>query len=182
MTLAQRGGRLGASPIAWEQFLYSPTRERNGRRARASDSVAGAADAMFADPSGWNISTARRLSLLVPAKRERRCFEAHHRQARGPLRQRLPYLTVNTKFWGVDSLREDVWHTVFRTVHAGDEVKAYDADWPDRDDKIDSDTVGAEPAPATSSRTADPGVQLAPANRARHPTVSRTQDSRKGER
>jgi hypothetical protein len=26
-------------------------------------------------------------------------------------------------------------------------VKAYDADWPDRDDKIDSDTVGAEPAP-----------------------------------
>jgi hypothetical protein len=23
-----------------------------------------------------------------------------------------PYLTVNTKFWEVDSLREDVWHTV----------------------------------------------------------------------
>ena len=39
------------------------------------------------------------------------------------------------------------WHTVFRTVHAGDEVKAYDADWPDGDDKIDSDTIGAEPDP-----------------------------------
>ena len=52
-----------------------------------------------------------------------------------------PYLTVNTKFWEVDSLKQDVWHTVFRTVHVGDEVKAYDADWPDRDDRIDSDVV-----------------------------------------
>jgi hypothetical protein len=52
-----------------------------------------------------------------------------------------PYLKVNTKFWEVDSLKQDVWHTVFRTVHVGDEVTAYDADWPDRDDKIDSDVV-----------------------------------------
>jgi hypothetical protein len=52
-----------------------------------------------------------------------------------------PYLTVNTKFWEVDSLRQDVWHTVFRTVHVGDEVKAYEADWPDPDDRIDEDVV-----------------------------------------
>lgn len=52
-----------------------------------------------------------------------------------------PYLKVNTKFWEVDSLRQDVWHTVFRTVHVGDEVKAYEHDALDPDDLIDTDVV-----------------------------------------
>ena len=52
-----------------------------------------------------------------------------------------PYLKVNTKFWEVDSLKQDVWHTVFRTVRVGDEVKAYDYDALDPDDLIDSDVV-----------------------------------------
>jgi hypothetical protein len=52
-----------------------------------------------------------------------------------------PYLKVNTKFWEVDSLEQDVWHTVFRTVRVGDEVKAYDYDALDPDDLIDSDVV-----------------------------------------
>jgi hypothetical protein len=52
-----------------------------------------------------------------------------------------PYLKVNTKFWEVDSLKEDVWHTVFRTVHVGDEVKAYEHDALDPDDRIGRDVV-----------------------------------------
>jgi hypothetical protein len=52
-----------------------------------------------------------------------------------------PYLTVNTKFWEVDSLEQDVWHTVFRTVHVGDEVKAYEHDALDPDDRIGRDVV-----------------------------------------
>jgi hypothetical protein len=52
-----------------------------------------------------------------------------------------PYLTVNTKFWEVDSLKQDVWHTVFRTVHVGDEVKAWEHDALDPDDSIGSDVV-----------------------------------------
>src|ERR671911_64575 len=52
-----------------------------------------------------------------------------------------PYLTVNTKFWEVDSLKQDVWHTVFRTVHVGDEVKAYEHDALDPDDRIGKDVV-----------------------------------------
>jgi hypothetical protein len=35
-----------------------------------------------------------------------------------------------------------VWHTVFRTVHVGDVVEAWDADSPDPDDFIGSDTIG----------------------------------------
>jgi hypothetical protein len=53
-----------------------------------------------------------------------------------------PYLKVNTKFWEVDSLQTRVWHTVFRTVHVGDVVQAFDADSFDPDDFIGSDTVG----------------------------------------
>jgi hypothetical protein len=53
-----------------------------------------------------------------------------------------PYLKVNTKFWEVDSLQSGVWHTVFRTVHVGDVVEAWDADSPDPDDFIGSDTIG----------------------------------------
>jgi hypothetical protein len=53
-----------------------------------------------------------------------------------------PYLKVNTKFWEVDSLKAGVWHTVFRTVHVGDVVEAWDADSPDPDDFIGSDTIG----------------------------------------
>jgi hypothetical protein len=52
-----------------------------------------------------------------------------------------PYLKVNTKFWEVDSLKQDVWHTVFRTVHVGDEVKAYEHDALDPDDRIGRDVV-----------------------------------------
>jgi hypothetical protein len=52
-----------------------------------------------------------------------------------------PYLTVNTKFWEVDSLKQDVWHTVFRTVHVGDEVKAWEHDALDPDDSIGRDVV-----------------------------------------
>jgi hypothetical protein len=52
-----------------------------------------------------------------------------------------PYLKVNTKFWEVDSLGQDVWHKVFRTVRVGDEVKAYDYDALDADDLIDSAVV-----------------------------------------
>jgi len=53
-----------------------------------------------------------------------------------------PYLKVNTKFWEVDSLQPGVWHTVFRTVHVGDVVQAWEADAPDPDDFIGSDKVG----------------------------------------
>jgi hypothetical protein len=53
-----------------------------------------------------------------------------------------PYLKVNTKFWEVDSLKRNVWHTVFRTVHVGDVVQAWDHDALDPDDFIGSDTVG----------------------------------------
>ena len=52
-----------------------------------------------------------------------------------------PYLKVNTKFWEVDSLKQDVWHTVFRTVHVGDEVKAFEHDALDPDDRIGRDVV-----------------------------------------
>jgi hypothetical protein len=52
-----------------------------------------------------------------------------------------PYLKVNTKFWEVDSLKQDVWHTVFRTVRVGDDVKAYDYDALDPDDRIGHDVV-----------------------------------------
>jgi hypothetical protein len=53
-----------------------------------------------------------------------------------------PYLRVNTKFWERNSVRERRWLTVFRTVHVGDVVKAWEADSPDPDDFIGSDKVG----------------------------------------
>jgi hypothetical protein len=54
-----------------------------------------------------------------------------------------PYLRVNTKFWERTSgVREKRWLTVFRTVHVGDVVQAWDADSPDPDDFIGSDKVG----------------------------------------
>jgi hypothetical protein len=55
-----------------------------------------------------------------------------------------PYLRVNTKFWEMSGLavREGRWLTVFRTVHVGDVVQAWDADSPDPDDFIGSDKVG----------------------------------------
>jgi hypothetical protein len=49
---------------------------------------------------------------------------------------------VNTKFWKKDAVDERVPVTVFRTVHVGDVVKAWEADWPDPDDFIGSDRVG----------------------------------------
>jgi hypothetical protein len=54
-----------------------------------------------------------------------------------------PYLRVNTKFWEMNGVRERRWLTVFRTVHVGDVVQAWDADSPDPDDFIGSDKVGA---------------------------------------
>jgi hypothetical protein len=53
-----------------------------------------------------------------------------------------PYLRVNTKFWEMNGVRERRWLTVFRTVHVGDVVEAWDADSPDPDDFIGSDTIG----------------------------------------
>jgi hypothetical protein len=53
-----------------------------------------------------------------------------------------PYLRVNTKFWEMNGVREGRWLTVFRTVHVGDVVQAWDADSPDPDDFIGSDKVG----------------------------------------
>jgi hypothetical protein len=53
-----------------------------------------------------------------------------------------PYLIVNAKFWEMDRVSEDSPVTVFRTVHVGDVVKAWEADWPDPDDFIGSDKVG----------------------------------------
>jgi hypothetical protein len=53
-----------------------------------------------------------------------------------------PYLVVNTKFWENDWVEEDVPVTVFRTVHVGDVVKAWEADDLDPDDFIGSDKVG----------------------------------------
>ena len=53
-----------------------------------------------------------------------------------------PYLRVNTKFWEMNGVRERRWLTVFRTVHVGDVVQAWDADSPDPDDFIGSDKVG----------------------------------------
>jgi hypothetical protein len=52
-----------------------------------------------------------------------------------------PYLRVNTKFWEMNGVREGRWLTVFRTVHVGDVVQAWDADSPDPDDFIGSDEV-----------------------------------------
>jgi hypothetical protein len=86
---------------------------------------------------------ASRLLLLLEPDSER-CVELGagsaafvEERTRGPLACRrpwreagndAPYLTVNTKFWEVDSLKQDVWHTVFRTVHVRDEVKAWEHD------------------------------------------------------
>jgi hypothetical protein len=53
-----------------------------------------------------------------------------------------PYLKVNTKFWEMNGVREGRWLTVYRTVHVGDDVQAWDADSPDPDDFIGSDKVG----------------------------------------
>ncbi len=53
-----------------------------------------------------------------------------------------PYLRVNTKFWEMNSVREGRWLTVFRTVHVGDVVQAWEADSPDPDDFIGSDKIG----------------------------------------
>ena len=53
-----------------------------------------------------------------------------------------PYLRVNTKFWEMNSVRERRWVTVFRTVHVGDVVQAWEADSPDPDDFIGSEKVG----------------------------------------
>jgi hypothetical protein len=53
-----------------------------------------------------------------------------------------PYLVVNTKFWENDRVNEDIPVTVFRTVHVGDIVKAYEEDDLDPDDFIGSDKVG----------------------------------------
>jgi hypothetical protein len=52
------------------------------------------------------------------------------------------YLVVNTKFWENDRVEEDIPVTVFRTVHVGDIVKAYEEDDLDPDDFIGSDKVG----------------------------------------
>jgi hypothetical protein len=53
-----------------------------------------------------------------------------------------PYLIVNTKFWENEAVAAQAPVTVFRTVHVGDVVKAWEADWPDPDDFIGSDKVG----------------------------------------
>ena len=53
-----------------------------------------------------------------------------------------PYLRVNTKFWEMNGVRQGRWLTVFRTVHVGDVVQAWEADSPDPDDFIGSDEVG----------------------------------------
>lgn len=53
-----------------------------------------------------------------------------------------PYLIVNTKFWEMEPVFPKEPVTVFRTVHVGDVVKAWEADSPDPDDFIGSDKVG----------------------------------------
>src|SRR6266545_253439 len=46
-----------------------------------------------------------------------------------------PYLMVHTRFWSAPgSMDHGSRAAVDRTVHLGDNVKAYDEDWPDPDD------------------------------------------------
>jgi hypothetical protein len=95
--------------------------------------------------------------------------QAHHRQAGGRQRQRRPSLTVKTKFWEVDSLKQDVWHTVFRTVHVGDEVQAWEHDALNPDDRIGSNVVTASaagpPRSKATGRSTAPSIAAAPADR-----------------
>ena len=55
-----------------------------------------------------------------------------------------PYLKVNTVFWRAPGSMDDgAVAGVNKTVHVGDVVQAWDADSPDGDDFIGSDTVTA---------------------------------------
>jgi hypothetical protein len=82
------------------------------------------------------------LAAEADAKRPPVCIKRFLVDRQEDARWDSPYLIVNTKFWEMEPVFPKEPVTVFRTVHVGDVVKAWEADSPDPDDFIGSDKVG----------------------------------------
>jgi hypothetical protein len=90
----------------------------------------------------WNVWLLPGIIPIARFKRTSSCVAALVRNGVGLSSKKTAYLIVNTKFWEMEPIFPKEPVTVFRTVHVGDVVKAWEADSPDPDDFIGSDKVG----------------------------------------